>query len=67
MAGPKSSATALALLPVLGVALGEAVGASPVRMLTGTGLGQLLLLTGVALLCTGIVWSGRITNRVVIR
>jgi tight adherence protein B len=67
MAGPKSSATALSLLPVLGIALGEAVGASPIRMLTGTGLGQMLLLAGVTLLCAGVVWSGRITSRVAIR
>lgn len=67
MAGPKSSAAALSLLPVLGVALGEAIGASPLRMLTGTGLGQLLLLVGVTLLCAGITWSGRITSQVAIR
>lgn len=67
MAGPKSSATALSLLPALGIALGEAMGASPLRMLTSTGLGQILLLVGVTLLCTGVVWSGRITSRVVVR
>lgn len=67
MAGPKSSATALSLLPVLGIGLGEAMGARPIRMLTGTGLGQMLLLVGVTLLCTGAVWSGRITSRVAIR
>lgn len=67
MAGPKSSATALSLLPVLGIVLGEAMGANPLRMLTGTGLGQVLLLAGATLLCTGIVWSGRITSRVAIR
>ena len=67
MAGPKSSATALSLLPLLGIGLGEAVGARPIRMLTGTGLGQMLLLVGVSLLCAGVVWSGRITSRVAIR
>lgn len=67
MTGPKSSATALSLLPVLGIALGEAMGASPLRILTGTGPGQLLLLAGVTLLCTGVVWSGRITSQVMVR
>jgi tight adherence protein B len=67
MAGPKSSATALSLLPVLGIVLGEAMGASPLRLLTSTALGQMLLLTGVTLLCTGVIWSGRITSRVAIR
>lgn len=64
MAGPKASALVLSVLPALGIALGEAMGARPVQLLTSTGLGQLLLLTGVTLLCAGVVWSGRITNRV---
>ncbi|MFC4854462.1 type II secretion system F family protein [Actinophytocola glycyrrhizae] len=67
MTGPKSSAAALSLLPVFGIALGEAIGASPLRMFTSTGLGQLLLLAGVTLLCTGVVWSGRITSQVALR
>jgi tight adherence protein B len=65
MAGPRTSATVLALLPALGVALGEAVGAQPLRMLTGPG--QLLLAVGVALLCAGVTWCGRLTNQVVPR
>jgi len=67
MTGPKSSALVLSLLPLLGIALGEAMGASPLLLLTGTGLGQLLLVMGVALLCAGVVWSSRITNKVVRR
>jgi tight adherence protein B len=67
MAGPKSSALALSLLPVLGIALGMAMGTNPLRVLTDTGLGQVLLVLGVTLLCAGIGWSGRITNRVVHR
>lgn len=62
MAGPRTSATVLAVLPALGVALGEAIGAHPVRMLTGPG--QLLLAFGVALLCAGIAWCGRLTTQV---
>jgi tight adherence protein B len=67
MTGPKSSAAALSLLPVLGIGLGEVIGASPLRMLTGTGLGQVLLLAGVTLLCAGVLWAGRITSQVVLR
>ncbi len=63
MAGPRTSATVLALLPALGVALGEAIGAHPLRMLTGPG--QLLLAVGVALLCAGVAWCGRLTGQVV--
>jgi tight adherence protein B len=65
MAGPRTSATVLALLPALGVVLGEAVGARPLHMLTGSG--QLLLAIGVALLCAGVAWCGRLTGQVVPR
>jgi tight adherence protein B len=66
MAGPRSSALALTLLPAFGVALGTIMGANPLAVLTGTGLGQLLLLAGVALLCTGVTWSNRITTKAVL-
>ncbi|QWF81403.1 type II secretion system F family protein [Amycolatopsis sp. CA-230715] len=67
MAGPRASAAVLALLPVFGVALGEAMGASPVRVLTGTTAGQLLAVAGCALLFGGVVWSSRVTERAVAR
>lgn len=67
LAGPRASATVLALLPVLGLALGEAMGAHPWHVLTSTASGQGLLALGVALLCAGLVWSARITERVVLR
>ncbi|MPZ82055.1 MAG: secretion system protein [Actinophytocola sp.] len=65
MAGPRTSATTLALLPVLGIGLGEAMGAHPLRVLTGPGLGQVLLVIGIALLCAGVAWCGRLTGQVV--
>lgn len=67
MAGPKASAFVLSVLPALGIAFGEAAGARPLHLLTSTGLGQLLLLVGVALLCAGVAWSGHMTSRVVLR
>jgi tight adherence protein B len=63
MAGPRSSALALSLLPALGIALGMTIGANPLAVLTSTPLGQALLVVGVALLCAGMTWSARITNR----
>lgn len=63
MAGPRSSALALSFLPALGLALGAAAGANPLAVLTGTALGQVLLVAGVMLLCAGMTWSARITNR----
>lgn len=67
MAGPRLSALALAMLPAVGLALGAAMGANPLAVFTGTALGQVLLVTGVALLCAGITWSTRITTRAVPR
>lgn len=67
MAGPRASATVLALLPAVGVALGEAMGARPLHVLTTTVAGQLLLVAGVVLLSAGIAWSARLTERVVLR
>lgn len=66
MAGPRASATILALLPALGLALGQAMGAHPLRVLTATPTGQLLLLIGVALTCAGVTWSARLTHQVVL-
>src|SRR5262249_51120810 len=54
MAGPRSSALALSLLPALGLALGAATGANPLAILTSTALGQALLVIGVTLLCAGL-------------
>lgn len=60
LAGPRATAVVLAALPVLGVLLGEGVGAGPLRVLTETGLGQALLVIGTALACAGMAWSDRI-------
>lgn len=67
LAGPKSSATVLSLLPVLGIGLGEAMGARPLHVLTSTPAGGLLLTIGVTLLCAGIAWSAHLTERVIPR
>jgi tight adherence protein B len=66
MAGPRASATILAVLPTVGVALGEGMGARPLHVLTATATGQLLLVVGTSLTCAGIAWSARLTNQVVL-
>jgi len=66
MAGPRASATILALLPTIGIALGQAMGARPLHLLTHTPTGQLLLVLGAALVCAGLTWSARLTNQVVL-
>lgn len=65
LAGPRASAAVLACLPVLGLLLGEAMGARPVGVLVSTGIGQFLLLIGGLLIAAGIAWSGRLTQRAV--
>ncbi len=63
MAGPQASATVLAGLPLFGIALGELSGAHPLRVLTSTGAGQVLLVLGALLICAGLLWSTRLTTR----
>ncbi|GAB2936221.1 hypothetical protein GCM10027047_36060 [Rhodococcus aerolatus] len=61
LAGPRATAAVLAALPLLGIGLGEAVGAAPVGLLLGTPTGGVLLLVGTALACAGLAWTARIT------
>jgi tight adherence protein B len=65
LAGPRATAVVLAWLPLLGLALGQAVGAAPLRVLVGTSLGHLLLVVGTALGCAGVWWSARLISRAV--
>jgi tight adherence protein B len=60
LAGPRATAAVLAGLPLLGLALGQAVGGAPVRVLGQTGVGQLLLVLGSCLACAGVLWSARL-------
>ena len=64
MAGARATAVILAGLPLLGVGLGELIGANPVRFLLSGGAGGWLLVVGVTLACCGLAWSDRITDRV---
>ncbi|WP_373195619.1 type II secretion system F family protein [Mycobacterium marinum] len=54
----------LAGLPVLGVVLGQLIGAQPLAFLLGGHLGGWLLVVGLALAAGGLWWSDRITDRV---
>ncbi|WP_367133320.1 type II secretion system F family protein [Saccharothrix sp. HUAS TT1] len=65
MSGPRAGAAVLAGLPLFGVVLGELAGAGPLAVLTGGALGQVLLVTGVVLICAGLLWSGRLTGQVI--
>lgn len=61
--GPQATAVILTLLPLAGIALGTAMGARPLGLLLGGGLGGLLLVTGVALAAGGFAWSRHIIGR----
>jgi tight adherence protein B len=63
MAGPRATAGVLAVLPVVGIALGQLVGADPVSFLLSGGFGGWLLAVGATLSCGGLLWSDRITAR----
>ena len=65
MAGPRMSATVLAILPELGVLLGEAIDARPLHVLATTYVGQGLLIAGATLICVGVFWSAKLTEHVV--
>ena len=63
LAGARATAVILAALPVVGVLLGQLIGARPVAFLVGGGVGGGLLVVGVTLVCVGLVWADRPTDR----
>jgi tight adherence protein B len=63
LAGARSSAVLLALLPAFGLALGTAMGARPLALLFGPSAGQALLGAGVLLDAMGLVWTARLVAR----
>ncbi|MGW5719653.1 type II secretion system F family protein [Amycolatopsis sp. NPDC003865] len=64
LAGPRASAAVLTGLPALCVLLGQAMGASPLEVLTESAPGQLLLVAGSILLWAGTAWCRALTGRV---
>ncbi|MEV7402834.1 type II secretion system F family protein [Streptomyces sp. NPDC091267] len=62
LAGAWSTVAVLALLPVLGVGLGAALGADPLRVLFHSPAGLICLVTGGLLEAAGLFWAGRIVR-----
>lgn len=62
LAGPRMTIAILASLPVFGLVLGQAFGASPVGFLS-RGIGGIVLVIGVGLVCAGIEWAVAIIGR----
>lgn len=63
LAGPRTTAAVLSLLPMAGIGMGAAMGAKPVTLLTSPGIGSVLVVLGTALVCAGVVTSGEIIRR----
>ena len=61
VAEPRATALVLAALPLLGLALGTALGADPVSWLLGSAPGRIVLAAGLVLEVVGAWWSWRIT------
>ncbi len=64
LAGPRTTAVVLALLPALGLAMATAVGTAPVRFLFTTPAGLMCLLAGLSLDASGLWWTHRMVRRV---
>ncbi|MDO5030812.1 MAG: type II secretion system F family protein [Corynebacterium sp.] len=62
LAGPRMTIAILASLPVFGLVMGQAFGAAPVSFLSH-GLGGVVLVVGVVLVCVGLEWSVSIIDR----
>lgn len=62
LAGAWSTVVVLALLPVLGMGLGAALGADPLRVLLHSPVGLACLVMGGLLEAAGLVWAGRIVR-----
>jgi tight adherence protein B len=62
LAGPRSTALLLAVLPLFGVVLGTAMGAAPLHVLLHTPVGLGCLVLGVALESAGLAWTARIVR-----
>ncbi len=64
LAGARATAAVLALLPLIGIALGQLMGAAPLNILFASPAGTFLLPLGTALTCAGLLWTDAITERV---
>ncbi len=61
-ANARMTAALLALLPIMGVLLGQLLGVAPLAVLLHTPLGTLCVLGAMALQGIGIAWSNRLTR-----
>jgi tight adherence protein B len=62
LAGPRSTVVMLTCLPIMGIALGQSVGAHPTRLLLHRPLGWALISGAIVLDAAGVLWSRRIVT-----
>lgn len=62
LAGTRSTGLMLAVLPVLALLMGSALGAAPLRVLLHTSAGLGCLTLGGVLECAGLAWTARIVR-----
>lgn len=62
-AAPKATARILGMLPLLGLLLGQLLGAQPLSWLLGSHVGWLCLLVGGGFLVAGRAWTARILHQ----
>jgi tight adherence protein B len=67
LAGPRATAMVLTGLPVLGIVLGELIGAGPLQVLRSGVLGQVLVVAGAGLAAAGTAWAHTIMHSAVPR
>ena len=65
LAGVRATATLLGVLPILGLALGSALGANPLRTMLTQPVGEACLLMGFLLEVAGLRWTDRLVGAVV--
>ncbi|MBA0047700.1 type II secretion system F family protein [Mycobacteroides sp. LB1] len=63
LAGPRATAAVLSGLPVVGIGLGQMIGARPLAVLCSGGMGGALLVVGIVLACIGLLWSDQIIGK----
>ncbi|MDR0847917.1 MAG: type II secretion system F family protein [Propionibacteriaceae bacterium] len=63
LAGARATGRLMAVLPLVGLALGAAIGADPLAFFASLG-GRICLMAGVGLACLGVVWSEKVARRV---
>lgn len=63
MSGPKSTATMLAWLPIIGLGLGVMMGVDPLGFLTGTSIGRICLIAGLGAEIAGLLWVRKLVTR----